>query len=579
MPDTVAAYDAYAVEWADRYESISAADVHRSLLDFMPRGPDLVALDLGAGSGRDAAWLGTLGFTVVAVEPAARMRAEGQRRHPEVPIRWIDDRLPDLNAVHRLGLAFDLILVSAVWMHVSPTARARAFRKIVTLLKPGGVVFISLRAGPDAPDRSMWVTSLGEIEALAREHGVSVLRAASEHDRLGRPDVEWTAVCLRMPDEGAGALPLLRGIILADEKSLTYKLGLLRAVARIADAMPSTAVPHPDEDLVDVPLGLVALNWLRMYLPLVRAGLPQAPKNDGSSGLGFVKDGFRELLALNVGPQDLRIGARFTGAASAALAAALADARRTIVRMPVAYTKLPNSSDRVFGATERTPSVSREALVLDRSYLYEHGTLTIPGHVWRTLQRLGAWVEPVLVSEWSRLIRLYGERMGRPSEVGVAERWLAWADPVRDTQFARAAAAAVLARGGSLRCVWTGTPLGLRSLDIDHCLPWSAWPCSDLWNLLPAARRVNQHLKRERIPSAGALVGARDHILAWWEDVWLKEDHLAQRFRREAEAALPVGEAPSTADVFAGLEWRRLRLRQDQQVGEWSGSVRQDSEA
>ena len=30
----------------------------------------------------------------------------------------------------------------------------------------------------------------------------------------------------------------------------------------------------------------------------------------------------------------------------------------------------------------------------------------------RTLQRLGAWVEPVLVAEWARLVRRCGERMG-----------------------------------------------------------------------------------------------------------------------------------------------------------------------
>ena len=91
----------------------------------------------------------------------------------------------------------------------------------MTLLKPGGVLFLTLRAGPDAEDRSIWATSVGEVEALAREHGVAVLRTVSERDRLGRPDVEWTAMCLRMPDEGTGALPLLRGIILADEKSST----------------------------------------------------------------------------------------------------------------------------------------------------------------------------------------------------------------------------------------------------------------------------------------------------------------------------------------------------------------------
>jgi SAM-dependent methyltransferase len=87
--------------------------------------------------------------------PSRRQECEArsQRRDAEPRIRWIDDRLPDLNVVHRLGLAFDVIMLSAVWMHVAPSARVRAFRKVSTLLKPGGVLLISLREGPSDPDR------------------------------------------------------------------------------------------------------------------------------------------------------------------------------------------------------------------------------------------------------------------------------------------------------------------------------------------------------------------------------------------------------------------------------------------
>lgn len=72
-------------------------------------------------------------------------------------------------------------------------------------------------------------------------------------------------MCLGLPDDGAGALPLLRGVILNDGKSSTYKLALLRAIARVADATPALAAPRQDEDAVDIPLGVVALNWIRMY--------------------------------------------------------------------------------------------------------------------------------------------------------------------------------------------------------------------------------------------------------------------------------------------------------------------------
>jgi hypothetical protein len=146
-----------------------------------------------------------------------------------------------------------------------------------------------------------------------------------------------------------------------------------------------------------------------------------------------------------------------------------------------------------------------------------YGTLTVPSHVWRTLQRLGAWIEPVLIAEWARLVRAYGERMERtvtPGEVGAA---LVWLDPGRDTQLARAIAKRLLDRGHRLTCVWTGVRMGDGAgMDIDHCLPWSAWPSGDLWNLLPTTPRVNQHLKRDRLPSASALAGAQRNIISWW---------------------------------------------------------------
>jgi hypothetical protein len=161
--------------------------------------------------------------------------------------------------------------------------------------------------------------------------------------------------------------------------------------------------------------------------------------------------------------------------------------------------------------------------------------------------------------------------MGRPVEPGVVEAALVWLEPTRDTAVARQVARRLFDAGKAPRCVWTGALLKPDSIDIDHCLPWSAWPCGDLWNLLPASPRVNQHMKRDRLPSAAALAAAHDAIVAWWDEAWRADAVLGRRFGREAAAALPVSADAPSDDIFAGLEWRRLRLRQDQQVEEWAG--------
>ena len=63
----------------------------------------------------------------------------------------MNDALPDLRALRALGRRFDLVLLSAVWMHVAPKGRERAFRILSELLGPSGLLVITLRLGETAP--------------------------------------------------------------------------------------------------------------------------------------------------------------------------------------------------------------------------------------------------------------------------------------------------------------------------------------------------------------------------------------------------------------------------------------------
>lgn len=571
IPDPViAAYSADARALAEQYESLAPSAVHASALSIMPpSGDGRLALDVGAGTGRDAAWLAGLGYEVVAVEPAEEMRRVAAEIHADVPVRWIDDALPSLDRLHALALSFDLVMVSAVWQHVAPADRPRALRKLATAMKPGSLLVLTLRSGPAPSDRPMHPTSVGEVEGLARSLGLEVVRVAESGDERRRPDVRWTTMCLRMPDDGTGALPLVRGIALSDGKSSTYKLALLRAVARAAEYSPAAATPAPDgRDAVELPLGLVALNWLRLYLPLVRAGIPQAPGNVGTERLGFAKEGFRSLLESGVAATELRIGASFAGATADALASAIGRTVTTIAEMPANFTRYANSDERVFKATRGRGRGSGATLDIDG--LRTFGLLEVPGHLWRAMSRFGAWIDPMLIAEWARISRGYADRLGLAIAPGAAEAALVWVEPVRSTAIGRLAASRLLAEGREIRCVWTERRLSASTIDLDHCLPWSAWPCGDLWNLMPSASRVNRHEKRGKLPSAAALARARPLIERWWSEAYLDDGALRDRFVREATAALPLAADASPAACYAALDWRRLRLRQDQQVPEWA---------
>ena len=148
--DVIASYDVGAPTLVPEYESLSFEDIHAQVLDLLPDCAGCI-LDVGAGTGRDSAWFAANGHNVVAVEPSAQLRAAGQERHRSPDIRWMNDTLPSLERVLRSKLTFDLVWVSAVWMHVPRNVRARAFRKLVSVMSAGASMMFSLRQGPPPP--------------------------------------------------------------------------------------------------------------------------------------------------------------------------------------------------------------------------------------------------------------------------------------------------------------------------------------------------------------------------------------------------------------------------------------------
>jgi SAM-dependent methyltransferase len=198
-----AGYAENAAALIEQYERLTFEEVHREVLSLFPVRPGRV-LDIGAGTGRDAAALAARGHMVTAVEPTRELREHGQRIHLSPAIRWIDDLLPNLLRLRDQG-CFDLILLTAVWMHLDADEQRIAMKRIADLIAPDGLVVMSLRHGPVPAGRRMFAVSADEVETLASEHGLVPIRRREREDILGRGDVRWTFLALRALKERSSA--------------------------------------------------------------------------------------------------------------------------------------------------------------------------------------------------------------------------------------------------------------------------------------------------------------------------------------------------------------------------------------
>lgn len=204
MPDDPALsyYEGHANHLADGYEALSFEAAHPGLARIMTTDHadgKLRVLDVGAGTGRDAAWFATLGHEVVAAEPSEAMRTVAQRLHAGVAIDWRDDKLPSLSELRKQSETFDLIVLSAVWMHVRPEDRQESFQSIMSLLNSGGMLYLTLRLGPAEPERGIYKVSLDGFKGTADALGFEVQELETQEDLLGRSHINWQALRINAP--------------------------------------------------------------------------------------------------------------------------------------------------------------------------------------------------------------------------------------------------------------------------------------------------------------------------------------------------------------------------------------------
>jgi SAM-dependent methyltransferase len=161
---TLAAYDAAAAAFAKEWHAQPpATDLHDLVRRFFRPG---LTADIGCGSGRDAAWLVGNGFPAVGYDPSEGLLAQARAKYPALKFEMA--ALPELHGIEE-GM-FDNVLCETVIMHLDRAAIAPSVRRLLSILKPGGILALSWRVeDADRRDQHGRLYSAFDRDLVVRE--------------------------------------------------------------------------------------------------------------------------------------------------------------------------------------------------------------------------------------------------------------------------------------------------------------------------------------------------------------------------------------------------------------------------
>lgn len=542
-PKTLAYYTENATEIARRYESVDSPVERYFALAFTPAAR---VLDVGCGSGRDAARLLGSGYDAYGIEPVEALRHAAMAAHPELVGRIGEGGLPRTG--NAFGGKFDGIVCSAVLMHVPDTELLDSAFAIRQLLKPGGRLLLSIPASRgdllssdrDTNGRLFSPYSADEISLLLERLGFGPISRWDSEDVLGRSGTSWTTLLLERRS-GARQRPIdqIESIINRDRKEATYKLALIRALAEIAVQEARSAV-WSGAGTVGVPIHRIAERWLLYYWPLLAH--PEKIPQSRAEAAGGKPIKFRNALSTLMEPfaaqgeysgltawHLARTSDQLDTTSRARLQAALRSIVETIRSGPVTFSGSGLGVGPVFG------------------YDMKSKLVLMPTELWREFSLLGHWIADAVVVRWAALTQQIAYRQDIHAG-DVLPLLLARPEATRSVQLARTA----YLEAGVSSCTWSKRPLR-GTFAVDHAIPFALWGNNDLWNLVPADPQVNLS-KSDKLPATEQLKESRQRIVAAWN---VLRDRLPEAFDRQAQAL--AGESLPKTGAWSEKLFSRFR--------------------
>ncbi len=178
-----------------RYESANVEDIHKLISENFTKGSKI--LELGCGSGRDAAYAFSTGLDIYGVDGATNMVESAIKVHPELKQRLSVALIPQ--DLEDTPSTYDGIFATALLMHLEIGNIKETFERVFTILKEKGRFIFSVPLShneldnnrKDAKGRLFILLPKEDWFKFADDKGFKLIQYNITADGLDRSQVTW----------------------------------------------------------------------------------------------------------------------------------------------------------------------------------------------------------------------------------------------------------------------------------------------------------------------------------------------------------------------------------------------------
>ena len=192
MNSTIEFYDRNADEYFARTADVTFDEIYSRFLKYIPAGGRI--MDLGCGSGRDVKWFCDHGYEAYGLDASRELVSRASDEY-DIPV------FTGLIEEWTTSTPFDGVWCCGSLMHLDDSALEQFFGNLKYNLKPGGVLFMSVKAGIetglDEQGRYLRDFTEEDVHEIITRHGEFELRELwHTEDKLTRDAFRWMNIIL-----------------------------------------------------------------------------------------------------------------------------------------------------------------------------------------------------------------------------------------------------------------------------------------------------------------------------------------------------------------------------------------------